>query len=633
MSLKARYIHVRRHAGWFLVDVVIISLSYLIAFYLRATIGSFQKLFEVPTFNLFVIIITIVYLYAFGVYHRIWSRTSGDEVTILIGAVFASMITILFVQIAFLDRRPLPVSVIILGNALALVALVMARYRSRAIRGLKWRWRAVWKQEFPALRVNVLIVGAGESGQNVAKRLKHHESEHLRFRVIGFIDDDEHKQNMFVEGCRVIGNRTDIPFLGKQHNIGLIIMAIHNISGHQFRDIINYCEKTDARIKVAPDMIAVVNAQNGEPLLRDLTAEDYLGRKPIEKDENVDFSPIIDKTILVTGAAGSIGSELCRQLAADYAPQRLLLLDTNESGIYDLIKDLHLLLSTETELVPVLCDITRRDKLQKVFETYRPDVVFHAAAYKHVPMLETYPDEALRVNIQGTLNVSQLAKDFSVERFVLISTDKAVNPSSVMGASKRICELLVLALANGPGTTLFTAVRFGNVLASRGSVVPIFQRQIDMGGPVTVTDKSMTRYFMSIREAVNLILHASCLTSGKDLFMLKMGEEVRILDLAERMIRMRGLRPYVDIPIIFTGRRPGEKLQEELSNHFEHSLSTIHLDIVKLMELGEDFEPQHFIKTVCSLLDSGFSNERLPLAQLNDIIGLAQRQHEAIQGS
>ncbi len=617
---------VKWYLSWFVVDTIIISFSYIISFYIRSSIGSYQSLTDMPLFNVFTVGITISYMYMFGGYHRIWARTSGEEVTLIIAAVFASLVTVLGVEIAILGQRPLPISVVVFANFLALIGFVMARYRSRAIRGLQWRWRLIWKHEIPLPTTRVLIIGAGESGENVARRLKNRTYDGRRYTVVGFIDDDEAKQNRYVLGCKVLGQRQNIPDIVVSQYVHLIVFAIHNITGQEFRDILSYCEKTNARIKVAPDVIAFMNDLNGSPLLRDLTAEDYLGRKQIGKNKDIDFSPIMGKRVLVTGAAGSIGSELCRQLVQDYKPEMLLMVDINESGIYDLMADLKSQFQEDVEIIDVLCDITHRQEVENVVAKYRPEVIFHAAAYKHVPMLERYPQQSIRVNIEGTLNVAECAVQYDVERFVLISTDKAVDPTSVMGASKRICELLVLSIAMQTNTTIFTAVRFGNVLGSRGSVVPIFQRQLEVGGPLTVTHPDMKRYFMSIKEAANLILHASCLTRNQDLFILKMGEEISILELARRMIRQRGLRPDVDIKIEFTGIRDGEKLQEVLQNGFEKSEATVHPDIIKLYTVSENFDAELFRRRVCELISNGLNAKKSPLEHLNYVIELAQEQ-------
>ncbi|MBN2472521.1 MAG: polysaccharide biosynthesis protein [Anaerolineae bacterium] len=591
------------------VDALVMLFAYAIAFFAR-TVVTPRDFINSLGFVWFCIFVMLTAFYVLGLYHRIWRYTSGHEVArIVFGVTAVTAFTLVVDFLFFPEGRPLPLSVIVLGNMLALSGFVGLRYKSRLISGLSWRWEAIWHQKFPesGSRTRVLIVGAGEAGQNFAWRMKHrwpaamkHEAEN--FYVIGFADDDPSKRGMYVEGVLVLGGRADIPRLVEQHKIDLIVLAMHNIPGPSFREVLAYCESTKARIRIVPNAYAMMNNTHHAPLLRELMPEDILGRKPIGRYEGIDFAPVTGKVVLVTGAAGSIGSELCRQML-DYGPVALLMLDNNETGLHDMVIELADHSKNGTRLIPVLADVTRREMVEAIFEQYRPQVIFHAAAYKHVPMLELYPHQAVHVNVGGTRNVGDLARQYGAERVVLISTDKAVDPTSVMGASKRLCEYLMHAFARGdnPHGTLFTSVRFGNVLGSRGSVVPMFNKQIDQGGPVTVTDKEMKRFFMTIPEAVNLVIHAACLTEGDDLFMLRMGEEVRILDLAERMIRMRGLRPYEDIPIHFSGVRPGEKLSEELSLEEERSKPTIHPDIVNLFPPLDCFHPRQFLASVEAL--------------------------------
>ncbi len=596
----------KRFGSWMAVDALVMLAAYAIAFFAR-TLVTPRDFINSLGFVFFCIVIMLGAFYALGLYHRIWRYTSGHEVArIVVGVTGVTAFTLIVDFLFFPEGRPLPLSVIVLGNMLALSGFVGLRYKSRLISGLSWRWQAIWHQKFPesGSRTRVLIVGAGEAGQNFAWRMKHrwpaatrHEAEN--FHVVGFADDDPSKRGMYVEGVQVLGGRADIPRLVEQHRVDLIVLAMHNIPGPAFREVLAYCESTSARIRIVPNTYALMNNNHTAPLLRELQPEDILGRKPIGRHEGVDFTPVTGKVVLVTGAAGSIGSELCRQLL-HYHPQSLVMLDNNETGLHDMVMELADHTHNGTRLVPVLLDVTRREMLEAVFAHHRPQVIFHAAAYKHVPMLELYPHQAVHVNVGGTRYVGELARQYAAERFVLISTDKAVDPTSVMGGSKRLCEYLMHAFARGdnPHGTLFTSVRFGNVLGSRGSVVPMFNKQIDQGGPVTVTSKDMKRFFMTIPEAVNLVIHAACLTEGDDLFMLRMGEEVRILDLAERMIRMRGLRPYEDIPIHFTGVRPGEKLSEELSQEEEQSKATVHPAIVSLIAPLETFQPEHFLELV-----------------------------------
>ncbi len=573
------------------------------------------------------IVTMVLSLFVAGGYNRLWSRTSGHDVTVIVNGVALASVVLLPIDF-FWRPRPVPLSVVVVGNGMALMGFVAVRYRSRLISGLSWRWRAIWHQEFPQQGTRVLIVGAGDAGQATAWRLKHRAPDHEhRYDVVGYVDDDPEKLHMYIEGCQVLGTCADIPDLVKKRAVELIVIAIHKISGADFRAVLAQCEKTDARIKLVPDLFAQMDAKAGVPVLRDIRAEDLLGRQSVGWHEGVDASPVSGKVILVTGAAGSIGAELCRQLLR-YQPVKLIMLDNNESGLHDLVTEL-LNDRTRAVLVPYLADVTQRPALNRLFAQFRPQVIFHSAAYKHVPMLQYYPAEAVRVNVGGSQQVAGLARDYGAERFVLISTDKAVHSTSVMGASKRLCELLMHALAQQPGNrTLFTSVRFGNVLGSRGSVVPTFDRQIDRGGPVTVTDREMMRYFMTIPEAVNLVIHAACMTTGDDLFMLQMGEEVRIIELAERMIRLRGLRPYTDIPIVITGVRPGEKLREELYAEFETMLPTVHPSIVQLASQRNGLQPTSFNDQLTALFTQGFAEGEDPLGVLSGLISLGEREME-----
>lgn len=604
-------------------DALILILAYLATYAIRIETFPTSLTYEEVVFLFAAALATVFALFLFGGYQRIWSKTSGHDVQVIVSAAAVSTAALGTLDF-FLRPRPFPLSVVLFGSLIAMTGFVAVRYRSRLISGLSWRWRAVWHLEFPETTARVLIVGAGDSGQITAMRLKHRAPENFKgVKIVGFVDDDPLKQRMIVEGCRVLGTHADIPDLVEKHRVDLIIVAIHNIDGPGFRDILCYCERTTARIKIVPDVFAVLNGASGAQPLRDVQAEDLLGRQAIGWHEAVDAASISNKVVLVTGAAGSIGSELCRQLLA-YHPVKLLMLDNNESGLHDLVTELKTE-QTKDILVPFLADITNRQTLIRLFEDYRPQVVFHSAAYKHVPVLEDYPNEAVRVNIGGTQQVAGLARDYGTQRFVLISTDKAVNPTCVMGASKRVCELLMHALANQGGShTLFTSVRFGNVLGSRGSVVPTFNRQIDAGGPLTVTDPEMTRYFMTIPEAVNLVIHAACLTRGDDLFMLRMGEVVRIVELAERMIRLRGLVPYKDIPITFVGVRSGEKLHEELHSDAEKSIPTIHPYIVELVSLRNGLQPVSFSDTLNKLFRTGLDENQDALAQLQAVIALGE---------
>jgi FlaA1/EpsC-like NDP-sugar epimerase len=618
-----------RLAKWVMADLTILFGSYILAFSARSFAHLSLDYLESLVYISFAVIITSLCLYAHNVYKIYWQRTSGHSIRILITSIFWGTVIFLIIDLN-INPRPVPLSVIIVANILTFGGLVVVRYRSRLIPAITWRWRLLWFGELPpktAENERVLIVGAGESGQLTALRLRHRLGN-VRYDVIGFVDDDTEKHGMFIERCPVFGFTSNIPEIVDREKIDLIIVAIHNIEGQVFRKILELCEKTTARIKIVPDMLNLLDSKFSKGFLRDVQPEDIIGRKIISKHEAIDLTPVTNRVVMITGAAGSIGSELATQILQFHSPKVLILVDNNESGLYDICMELQALYP-HVEIVQILLDISQYEMVRHSFSVHRPELVFHAAAYKHVPILEDYPDEALRVNIGGTLNVAEAAIINGAERFVLISTDKAVNPSSVMGASKRVCELLIHALAQqNHHSTLFTAVRFGNVLGSRGSVVPLFNSQIDRGGPVTVTDEGMTRYFMSISEAVNLVIHAAAMTQGGDLFILKMGEAISIYELAERMIRMRGLRLDRDIEIVITGSRQGEKMHEELHNGTERLVATPHPGIRKLSNWQVQWDSEDFMVSVRQLVQGIFLNVGRDDKSIQMLFEICQCDHD-----
>ena len=609
--------HIKRIVREAALDLALLFTAYSATLLVR-TLGTPHFQLEAFMFIAFAGVVTLASLFAFGVYHRIWSRTSGHGVIVVFNGSGMGFALVLVTDV-FLQPRIVPLSVVIVAQVLAFTGFVAVRYRSRLISGMTWRWNAVWHRQFPKSETRVLIAGAGESGQALAWRLKY-RAPGTAFRVIGFVDDDADKSGLFVEGAKVLGTRRDIPQLAKLHDVELIVVAVHNISGEDIRDVLHLCEQTAARIKVIPNLFALMGETKGVQLLRDVQAEDLLGRTTITRHEAVNLSAVTGKVVLVSGAAGSIGSELAQQMSS-YDPVLVVLVDNNESGLHDLALDLKAQ-HPKTVYVPVLGDVTDRTVMASVYEQYQPQIIFHAAAYKHVPLMQDFPGAAIHVNIHGTYCMAELARLYGAERFVLISSDKAVNPSNVMGATKRVCELIMHTFASEPGETLFTAVRFGNVLGSRGSVVPIFNRQIEMGGPITITHPDMTRYFMSIPEAVNLVIHAACLTQGDDIFLLKMGEVIRIVDLAERMIRLRGLRPYFDIPITFTGVRPGEKLDEELYAAGEMPHETVHPHIVLLNSWSRHFNIAAFRRQLTQITQVNYFDCREATEMLTGLVSI-----------
>jgi FlaA1/EpsC-like NDP-sugar epimerase len=608
----------KRLVMWLLADFLILIAAYLIAFSARLlSIPSLDTGTLVFMLVSGILFLTMIYLHkGYRVY---WYQASSANALILLRSMVWAGATLTVIDIIFLSR-PVPLSVLWVAMLLSFGGVTAIRYRSRL---LEWRWKGFWQQEMRERETErVLIVGAGESGHNTAIRLKRGFRD-AHYEVCAFVDDDANKQDMLIEGAQVLGFTQDIPEIVSREKIDLIVVAIHNISGAKLRQILQSCEASLARVKLVPDMQKILDKKLNRSFLRDVQPEDIIGRKLLSHNEAVDLCVIANRVVLVTGAAGSIGSELARQILRYHKPTKLILLDNNESGLYDLHHEL-LAEDADIDIETALVDISLSENLKAAFASYRPQIVFHAAAYKHVPMLEQHPNEALRVNIGGTLKVAEAAMLYQVERFVLISTDKAVNPSSVMGASKRICELIIYALGmQNTHKTLFTAVRFGNVLGSRGSVVPLFNRQIDNGGPVTVTDKRMTRYFMSITEAVNLVIHAAAMTNGNDIFVLKMGEVVKIDDLAQRMIRLHGLRPDIDVKIEYTGVRPGEKLHEAFHAEFESLRETLHPSIMKLDDWKLVPQSLEFMTEVYQLVQKGFHNDSEALGMLRSLCGLS----------
>ncbi len=506
---------------------------------------------------------------ACGLHRRSWEQPALGDLAVLALSVAASTgLALVADGIAGAAGLPgLPAGMLAWTALVTLAAFVGVRYSLRPLTAA-----ARMLPDSGRTPTRTLVYGAGETGQLVAWRLLSGQAGGAH-QLVGFLDDDPAKRGLRIHGAAVLGGRADLVELAERLRCDLLVIAVPQ-RGDALADIVALAQRTSARIKLASGLLGGHHAAPA-PLVREVRVEDLLGRRPAELSERA-RRWLAGRSVLVTGACGSIGSELCRQLAGS-GPGALLLLDNNESGLYDL----ELELSTRFPGCPLRAcvgDVTDEARMDRLLAPLRPELVLHVAAYKHVPLMEEFPEEAVRVNLQGTAVMLGRARQHGAERFVLISTDKAVQPSSVMGMTKRIAEMMALARPPAAATsrTLCTAVRFGNVLGSRGSVVPRFARQIELGGPVTVTHPEMTRFFMDISEAANLILEAAAMTRGGEVFMLEMGERIPIVDIASRMIRLRGLRPDLDIAVTFTGVRPGEKLHEELLLPHERPLPTAH---------------------------------------------------------
>lgn len=547
----------------FLIDLAIIWFS-IVTSYLFRFYNNIPREYVVQML-LFGLIATIAFggsLIYFGLYRRMWQYASiGEIISVIKAIVVGAALSFTVAFIVLPERVPFSIEMRSMETILLLVG------------GVRFFWRV-----FRSDRINnkdtethTLIVGAGDCGLLIAKEMMGPSFAHTR--LVGFIDDSAEKYHLSILGVPVLGNRYDIPRIVKEREIHEIIIAMPSVSRTEISEIINLAKATGAKLKIIPALNDLIAGKISVKKLRDVSVEDLLGREPIIADLNSILGYVHNKTVLITGAGGSIGSELCRQIAP-FTPGKLLILGHGENSIYTIEMELRKSFP-ELNIVTVIADVQDRTRMMEVFQDHHPQVVFHAAAHKHVPLMERNPGEAIKNNVFGTRNVADCADKFGTERFVLISSDKAVNPTSVMGATKRIAEMYIQSL-NTTSPTKFSAVRFGNVLGSRGSVIPAFKQQIAAGGPVTVTHPEMVRYFMTIPEAVQLVIQSGSFANGGEVFVLDMGQPVKILTLAEDLITLSGYEPYKDIDITFTGIREGEKLYEELLTAEENLGSTQH---------------------------------------------------------
>lgn len=551
-----------------IIDIILVNVALYGSLYLRFD-GKIPVNF-LENYNKMAVLFTVILIgsfYLLGLYNRLWQYASVGELFAVITAVslgtMANTALVYFIMQG--GKLPLPRSIFLISWLLNIFL----------IGGSRLLWRLLRDYGLKPLQQNggkpILIVGAGDTGVIVAKELKRHYNGEIS--LIGFVDDDSSKKDSRVLGVQVLGGRDIIPQLISKFNVEEIIIAIPSARGSMIREIVGMCENSDVKIKILPGMYDLIEENVTVNHIREVQVEDLLGREPVKVDLESISNYLRGQVILVTGAGGSIGSELCRQILM-YSPSKLLLLDNCENNMYDIEMELR---NTyfNTEIISLVKDIKDKKAINEIFEKFQPKIIYHAAAHKHVPLMEANPEEAIKNNVMGTYNVAQAADRYGAKKFVLISTDKAVNPSSIMGGSKRLAEIIIQYL-DKTSKTNFVAVRFGNVLASRGSVIPLFKQQIAKGGPVTVTHPDMVRYFMTIPEAVELVIQAGVLAKGGEIFVLDMGEPVKILDLAKNLIKLSGFEPQNDIEIIFTGIRPGEKLYEELLTAEEDVNATTH---------------------------------------------------------
>ena len=546
----------RRTMVIFVLDMLCIAGSFFLALWMRFEfrLGAIPQMYLNEYLKIIGpwIVICLVVFQLFRLYNSIWSFVSIDELFRIIlayGVLLAAGLA--YVLILKID---MPRSFYFAGFIMSFMSTTALRFSYRFMRQLM-AGISTEKSE----RDRILMIGAGEAGRQLIREIN--SNPRLGSRVVCIIDDNPSKRRRYLDGVEIAGGRQEIPDAVKKYQVNKIIFAIPTCDGQDRKEILDICSKTGCRVQAVPGMFQLVNGEVSVSKLRDVELQDLLGRDPIQVNLEEICRYISGKVVMVTGGGGSIGSELCRQIAR-HKPRRLVIFDIYENNAYDIQMELR---REHPELTLDVCigSVRDRGRVDDLLDTYQPDLIFHAASHKHVPLMEDSPNEAIKNNVFGTYNMAQSAAAHGVKRFVLISTDKAVNPTNIMGASKRLCEMVV-QMMDRRSDTEFVAVRFGNVLGSNGSVVPLFERQIACGGPVTVTHPEITRFFMTIPEAVSLVLQAGYYARGGEIFVLDMGQPVKIDDMARQLIRLSGFEPDVDIPIIYTGLRPGEKLYEEL---------------------------------------------------------------------
>lgn len=596
----------QRIATFVILDSIIVITAIFISYFL---LHPTLTVYSLPTLILSAITLLIshhIAAYYFHLYERIWSVASVSELLTIVYSVTISVGTASLMQYAV--QKDVYFRVMAVTWMMHIIAIGGSRFALRVYS--EQNLQSIHQEKYRAL-----IVGAGQAGTVLAKQMK--QSVNSDLIPIAFVDDDPNKQKLKILDITVQGKVIDIPRLVELHAIDHIIIAIPSLTKAEIQGIFEHCSKTKAKVKIMPSIEAVMTGKLTVSEMREVKIEDLLGREEVELDMDAISEKLTNKTILVTGAGGSIGSEICRQVMK-FKPTKILLLGHGENSIYQIDMELRQNVPQKTKIIPIIADVQDRNRIFDIISEYRPDVIYHAAAHKHVPLMEYNPMEAVKNNIFGTKNVAEAADTFGVGYFVMISTDKAVNPPNVMGATKRFAEMIVQNLAKD-SETKFAAVRFGNVLGSRGSVIPLFKKQIANGGPVTVTDSEMTRYFMTIPEASRLVIQAGTLANNGEIFVLDMGEPVKILDLARNVIRLSGYAED-EIMIEFTGIRPGEKLYEELLNENEiqsnHVFPKIHIG--KATPIGR-MEMEYIIGKLRNLNNEELKNLLLKLANRKNV--------------
>lgn len=592
-----------------IISVVLVSyLAVLIRYEFHVDTIPAHFLEPVTRFLPFNIVITLLIFYLFRLYHSLWAFAGETELqNVVVSCVLSAMVSSVGLQFFKTSGQVVPRSYYFIYMFLLISLVFASRFSYRFLRSQKHR------QQNKKNGISVMVIGAGEAANVIIKEIVNSNFSTMVIRCI--IDDDKGKWGRYLQGIKIVGGRDRIIESADIYDIDEIIVAMPSISRPELRKILEICKETSCKLRSLPGMYQLVNGEVNVSKLRDVEVEDLLGREPISVDMDSILGYVQNQTVLITGGGGSIGSELCRQIAA-HRPKQLVILDIYENNVYDIQQELRADYP-ELELAVLIASVRNTNRMNWIFDHYRPDIVYHAAAHKHVPLMEDSPNEAVKNNVFGTWKTAQAAAFYNVKKFVLISTDKAVNPTNIMGASKRICEMIIQTFNNHYDTE-FVAVRFGNVLGSNGSVIPLFRKQIMAGGPVTVTHPDIIRYFMTIPEAVSLVLQAGAYAKGGEIFVLDMGEPVKILDLAKNLIRLSGYRVGEDIKIEFTGLRPGEKLFEELLMDEEGLKETAN----RLIHIGKPIEldEMHFFTQLKNLKEASRNESSDIRPQIKEIV-------------
>lgn len=573
-------IPINRILALILLDIMSIVVASFAALYIRFDF-SFEGipqeyLIKFENIIVYNIVLTLLFFALWKLYKSVWRYASATE---LLNIVFATTCaSIAQMILCHILNQKMPRSYYVLYWFLLFGMTCTIRFSYRILRLINSKRTELRTKKEGS---NVMIIGAGAAANAILKEIE--TSRYLNLNPKCIIDDNPGCRGKFLRGVPIVGDRNKIIDAVGQYNVDDIIFAIPSANTHVKKEILDICKETGCKMRTLPGMYQLINGDVSVAKLKEVEIEDLLGRDPIEINTEEVLNYVKDKVVLVTGGGGSIGSELCRQIAG-HQPKQLIIVDIYENNAYEIQQELTQKYS-ELNLVVLVASVRNTTRIEKIFETYSPDIVYHAAAHKHVPLMETSPTEAIKNNVFGTYKTAQAAAKYGVKKFVLISTDKAVNPTNIMGASKRICEMII-QMMNHTTNTNFVAVRFGNVLGSNGSVIPLFKKQIAVGGPVTVTDPNIVRYFMTIPEAVSLVLQAGAYAKGGEIFVLNMGEPVKILDLATNLIKLSGYKPGEDIEIKFTGLRPGEKMYEELLMNEEGLRETAN----KMIFIGKPIE-------------------------------------------